>query len=320
MDSKDMKTEMVLLTGATARDPFYKLVPTRPRLMAGAEAIDRVKKAIADNCDGQKLKDKVILKANEVLKEPQVKWQKGDLLYVSKDALRRLLSLGMAWLLEKNEPRYVDRAKLELAAICGFQDWHPPHFLDTAQFTLAAAIGYDWFYDQLDDDERRACVKAILEKGLKPGLAQLNDPKQLWPNRTMNWNIICNAGLMIGALAVYEADRELTSQVFVRCLNSVPIGFRCYSPDGSMDEGPGYWTYATEYAVYLLSSLYTAVGHEFGLGDLPGMQNAGRFRMHAEGAAATPEKEVLLFNFSDCDETHGGSATTERARSDITRW
>ena len=267
----------------------------------------QVKAAIARSKDGKKLKAKFIAKAEEALKEPPVTRTNGDFLTSSRNALRHLQTFGMAWLLEKDD-RYLKRAREELLDICGFADWNPSHFLDTAGTTLAVAIGYDWFYKELNDVEKKACVSAILDKGLKPGLAQLKgNPVPPWPNRISNWNIVCNAGLMIGALAVAEEPSDLPRQVFRRCLNSVPTGFRGYSPDGSWDEGPGYWSYATEYVSYLLSALKTAVGSEFGLGDLPGLRRSGLFRMHAEGSALTKDKTTCLFNYSDCDETHSGA-------------
>ncbi len=302
--------ELAQPTGPAARDPFATLTQTRPRLMATAANIARANAAIAGNTAGQKIKAKVYQKAAEILPQPPVVWKPGDLLDASRTALKRLQTLGIAWLLEKNDPAYVARAKKELDAICAFPDWNPGHFLDTAEMTHAAAIGYDWFYDQWSEADRATYAAAILRNGLTPGLQQLqDDPDPAWPIRTTNWNIVCNGGLMIGALAVGWEPTGLTGQVFRRCLDSVPTGFRGYGPDGSWDEGPGYWTYATEYAGYLLSSLNTAIGHEFGLGDLPGVRDTGLFRMHVEGSASAGDDSMaaLLFNFSDSPDIHSGS-------------
>jgi hypothetical protein len=228
-------------------------------------------------------------------------------LAVSRLALKRLQLLGMAYLLTADQ-RYATRAKLELAAICNFPSWHESHFLDTAEMTNAAAIGSDWFYAALTPDEWRTIGTAIIEKGLRPGLLQyIEDPDPHWPVRTTNWNIVCNGGLMMGAIAVAELDPDLASQIFLRGLASVPTGFGGYAPDGTWDEGPGYWTYATEYAAYLLASLKTALGHEYGLGDLPGVWQTGLFRLYAEGSAAASGEAGLLFNFSDSPEEHSGS-------------
>jgi heparinase II/III-like protein len=315
--------KMKTLADKDARDSFSTLVLERPRLMANKAAIERVRKAIDGDDAGQALKAAVMRQADKLDKKPPVEWT-SDLLSVSREALLRMQTLGIAWLLEKND-RHKTRAKLELLAICRFKSWisEPPKFLATAEMTHAAAIGYDWFHDDLAPAECKTCFDAILENGLTPGLCELNKPDRdkptrpgseevtgpRWPSRTSNWNIVCNASLMIGALAVGEEKTGLTREIFRRCLDSVPTGFRGYSPDGSWDEGPGYWNYATAYAAYLLSALRTAVGHEFGLGELPGVRNSGYFRMHAEGSAAasSESKAGQLFNYSDGGTTHKGS-------------
>lgn len=280
----------------------------RPRLMATKEAIDRVVEAInkpGTGNAGKALKAEIIRKAGKAIGEPPL-MDYGDKLKTTRKTLRRMQTLGMAWLLDK-ERKYADRARQELDAICKEPDWNPSHFLCTAEMTHAAAIGYDWFHGELSGPERDACAGAIVQKGLKPGLDRLSSTQKAWPTAVNNWNVVCNAGLMIGALAIADTEKEWTTKVFLRCLDSVPTGFCGYSPDGSWDEGPGYWSYATEYAAYLLSSLRSALGHEFGLAGLPGFRDTGFFRMHAEGSASGKETAWKLFNYSDCEEERTGS-------------
>ena len=38
-----------------------------------------------------------------------------------------------------------------------------------------------------------------------------------------------------------------------------------YAPDGGYAEGPGYWAYGTTYLVWLLSSMDSAFGTDYGL-------------------------------------------------------
>jgi hypothetical protein len=299
---------------ADPRDPFSRFRKERPRLMATPKHIERVKKAIAGDQVGEGLKDEILRKAKKYVEKepPPTLADRGsdDFLAVCRLVRKRVQTLGLAWLLA-NDKRFVTRARVELDAVCEFPDWNPLHFLDTAELTHAVAIGYDWFHVQLSASDRQKFVTAIIEKGLKPGYEQLtHGPKRAWPNQATNWNIVCNSGLMIGALAVWGEGEppELPKEVFLRCLDSVPTGFSGYSPDGSWDEGPGYWAYATEYAAYLLSALDTALGHEFGLASLPGFSRSGFFRMHAQGSAAAGETNATkFFNFSDSQEERSGS-------------
>lgn len=286
-------------------EPFPSEWPARPRLMATPQRIADLKEAIQRSPAGQALKAEIIRKAGKALGEPPL-LDYGDPLRTTRKTLRRVQYLGLAWLLD-GDRRYAERARQELQAICQLPDWTPSHFLCAAEMTHAAAIGYDWFYGELDDGERAACVAAIVQKGLKPGAESLASTQKAWPNQVNNWNIVCNGGLMIGALAVAETEAEWSRKVFLRCLDSVPTGFRGYSPDGSWSEGPGYWSYATEYAAYLLSSLRSAIGHDFGLAGLPGFRDTGFFLLHAEGSASGTDTKWKLFNYSDSEEERTGS-------------
>jgi hypothetical protein len=97
---------------------------------------------------------------------------------------------------------------------------------------------------------------------------------------------------MMAALSVAELDPR-AARLFSLCRDSISTGFDKYRPDGGWAEGPGYWHYATQYAIYLLDSLATALGTDLGLGDSPGVSKTGLFRLHAAGPSGK------LFNFAD---------------------
>jgi hypothetical protein len=203
------------------------------------------------------------------------------------------------WLLT-SDPRYRDRAKAELLAVCAFPNWRGDKFLVTAETAFGAAIGYDWLYQSLTEGEREEVVHAIVEKAIQPGLEQFAVPSApYWTKTAMNWNLVCNGGLMIAALSVAEFDTRAT-ELFSLCRDSVSTGFREYGPDGGWAEGPGYWHYATQYAIYLLDSLATALGTDLGLDASPGLSHTGLFRLHAAGPSGK------LFNFADGEEDHSG--------------
>jgi hypothetical protein len=306
---------------------FENISPTRPRLMANAAAIARVKTAIEKDQAGRgkKILRKMLETADGIVTTPlitaasvpadPVARAATDILAVARAALQSVQTLGMAYLMTGADT-YLAAARRDLRTICGFPLWNgKDHFIDAAEMTHAAGVGYDWLFNQLGDDEKRALATAIIEKGLKPGLADLTGaPNPPWPYRPSNWNVVANGGLMIGALALAEFDRakavdpDTTRLIFELCRKSVRIGFSGYAPQGGWDEGPGYWTYATEYAAYLISALETALGSDFGLAASPGLREAGLFRLYAEGPAGDDGGGGrLLFNYSDSPETRSGS-------------
>jgi len=213
----------------------------------------------------------------------------------------RIQTLGIAWFLSDDD-RYRDRAIAELLSGSNFLDWIGDEFLVTAEMAFGAGIGFDWLHDALDDNQRDRVVAAILDKAIQPGLDQLlrsPPPPQRWATAPTNWNLVCNGGLMIAALSIAEADPR-TMRLLKLARASVRAGFNGYSPDGGWAEGPGYWHYATQYAIYLLDSLQTALGSDLGLGNALGLSRTGLFRLHVAGPSGA------LFNFSDSEEKHSG--------------
>jgi hypothetical protein len=203
------------------------------------------------------------------------------------------------WLLTL-DARYRDRAKAELLAVCAFPDWAGDKFLVLAETAFGAAIGYDWLYDSLTDDERGQVADAIVEKAIKPGLGEFDSARPpRWATAAINWYLVCNGALMIAAMSVAEFDRR-AERLFSLCRDSISTGFSKYGPDGGWAEGPGYWHYATQYAICLLDSLSTALGTDLGLDASPGLSRTGYFRLYAAGPSGK------LFNFADGEEDHGG--------------
>src|SRR5581483_4247972 len=116
-----------------------------------------------------------------------------------------------------------------------------------------------------------------------------------------NWNLVCNTGLMIAALAVEDVDPARAHRVFEQSLASIETGLAGYAPDGGWPEGPGYWALATEYLSYLLDALQGAFGSTLGLDKRPGLEHTDRFRLHGAGPSGR------LFNFADSEEHQGGA-------------
>jgi Heparinase II/III-like protein len=242
--------------------------------------------------------------ANAPLSRPLQRDPVGDVPATALDIARlfvlRIQTLGIVWFATGDE-RYRDRATTELLAVCAFPDWRGDEFLVTAETMFGAAIAYDWFFHALSDTDRRTVAGAILSKGMRPGFDEFAaDRPPFWTKRRTNWNLVCNGALMIAALSVAEADRSVSGRIFGLCRQSISTGFDAYQPDGGWAEGPGYWHYGTQYAVYLVDCLTTALGSDLGLGGSPGFGNTGLFRLHAAGPSGK------LFNFADSEEQHSG--------------
>ena len=222
--------------------------------------------------------------ADALLAEPATTYGFPDgrtLLRPARQVLARVVTLGLVHRLT-SEPGYAERAWAELAAAADFPDWNPSSFLSTAELLQAVALGYDWLYDVLDHAQREKLRTALIAHGLRPALRDYRDgTRWTWVNN--NWNTVCNAGVILGALAVADSEPTLAHELIERALASLPAALEEFTPDGGYAEGPGYWGYAMRYLVSAVEGLRTAVGTDLGLTSSPGLRETGEYRLHMTG-------------------------------------
>ncbi len=272
-------------------------LPSHPRILLLKGEEDAIKKNISTDKIWSKMQQAILNEADRLQGLPPIeRIQVGRrLLDKSREALRRLFFLSYAYR-STRQLSYLQRAEKEMLAIAAFTDWNPPHFLDVAEMTMSMAIGYDWLYDDLAPASKIAIKKAILEKGINPSL----DPKNnSWLKAEHNWNQVCNAGMVYGALAIYEDEPVLAKQVINRAIETVVIAMKDFGPDGAYPEGYGYWGYGTSFNVMLISALDKAFGSNFGLSDMPGFLKTAGYLENMTGPSGKP------FNYSDAGSGGG---------------
>jgi len=268
-----------------------------PRLIATDTDLSRIKRYIQSNKTASALWKRMLQSAERILKEPPAEYRIPDglrLLGTSRRVLRRVYTLALAYRLT-GRAAFAQRCIKELKKAASFPDWNPRHFLDTAEMSHAFAIGYDWLYEVLDPATRAVLLRAIVEKGLGPGLKCYRGTARYgwWTRSQHNWNQVCNGGLGIAALAVADEQEALAGEILTNALRSIQRPSRRYAPDGAWGEGPGYWNYATFYHVCFLAALKSALGTDFGLSKAPGFDRTGLFPIAMTGPTG------LSFNFAD---------------------
>lgn len=284
-----------------ADDPLAGLRPSHPRLIALDGDIERVRELIRRSAQARRIYDALVEEAARIQTSPPVEHVLVGprLLAQSRRCLDRIYKLALLYRLD-GKREHLDRALRELRAAATFPDWNPSHFLDTAEMTHAFAIGYDWLYGSLSEEDRTWIRRAIIEKGIRPALP-FYEAQRGWVVNRFNWNQVCNGGIGLGALAIADEEPDLCRRVLRWALESLPRALASYAPDGGWPEGPGYWHYATRYTVYFLAGLETALGHEFSLSSRPGFREAGRFRVYFSSPAGK------TFNYADGGDSIGSA-------------
>lgn len=265
-------------------DVVTSLVPEHPRLLL--RNFDQLRAVVADDELAASWYAKVKDDADTIVTLPVSKYEIPDglrLLSTSREVLRRTYSLAIAHAVE-GDTAYAERLWSELEAVAEFPDWNSQrHFLDTAEMTHAVAIGYDWLFRTWTPEQRTVLRTALVQMGLNPG-ADGYRSGAWWSNTTNNWNIVCNGGLSLGALALADEEPELCEFILDRARDLIPLAIAEYAPDGGYPEGLGsYWGYATKYLVAYVAALQSATGSDDGLAESPGLATTGLFPIYLTG-------------------------------------
>jgi Heparinase II/III-like protein len=280
-------------------DPFGRLRSGHPRLLVTdgdlALALDA---ATADPLRAA-LHARIIEAATADLAAPQlVRELKGPrLLDTSRAAIQHILTCAMAYRIT-GDARFLQRARGDLLAVSAFTDWNPSHFLDVAEMSFAVAVGYDWLYPALSAGDRATIRSALVGKALAFAPAAYSpdgprDKRLFFATARMNWNQVCNGGLLAAALAVADDEPALARLVVEGVRRSLPLAMDAYRPDGAYPEGPSYWSYGTSYNVVILALLEGTLGTDFGLGSAPAFDRTAFYRTVVEGPTG------LAFNYAD---------------------
>ena len=282
-------------------DPLASLRAGHPRLiMTDADLASAMAAARTDPLRAA-LHARIIAAAEFELSAPPLEYKivGPRLLAQSMAAINHIATCGMAYRLT-GDVRFAERARQDMLTASAFVDWHPSHFLDVAEMALAVGIGYDWLYPYLQPSDRLVIRKALTEKALSfapaaYGPDSRKDPRLFWATSKMNWNQVCNGGLLTAALAVAEDEPALARTVVNGVRATLPGSMDAYQPDGAYPEGPAYWAYGTTFNVVILSELEGVLGTDFGLGKAPAFDRTALYRLAVQGPTG------LAFNYADGD-------------------
>ena len=272
-------------------------IKEHPRLLLLTNEESRIKSEIKNDKAWADVNDAIIQECAAITQLPTIerKMIGRRLLQTSREALRRVFFLSYAWRMTGRE-EYFKKCEEELLAVSKFEDWNPDHFLDVAEMTLAVAIGYDWLYPRLSQSSKDIISKAIIEKGLTPAL---NPKHNGWQRGKNNWNQVCNTGITFGALAVFEQQPEVVTQIIEKAIQSIKLPMAAYGPEGNYVEGYSYWAYGTSFNLFFISALEKIFGTDFGLANEPGFLQTASFYQNLIGTSGTP------FNYGDAGGNEG---------------
>ncbi len=282
--------------------PLDSLRNGHPRIIFTDEVRDRVLAQLDTDPLLRELFEVAEQYAAEQLDEPPIAYQfdgpgNPRLKAQRRASMFRIFNLGVLYRLTGNL-EYAERVKADLLAAAQFKDWGPSHFLNIGEIGMLMGCGYDWIYDTLTEDEKDIIVNGIIENGLKEGIRAYNGnhPDGWWRSRKMNWNQVCNGGLLVSALAIADRDSATAAKILDGALKSIPHAMEGYKPDGAWYEGPTYFAYGTTYNALLIEATRTALGNAVDWQAIDGYESlglSGNFHIQTVGPSN------YYFNFGD---------------------
>ena len=196
---------------------------SHPRLMLKEADLGVLRACYSDDPALQKCWQDAQKDANECLDRPPLVYRKVGprLLSVSRDCLRRIYSLALAYRWT-GEEKYAAKAKENLLQVCAFPDWNPVAFSryggDVPRGGRRIRLAVRATSMTRPASQIRA---ALIEKGLKPGL-EVYAKDGWWAKSEYNWNQVCNGGMIVGALAIAETDPSYAERIVPAAVKSLP--------------------------------------------------------------------------------------------------
>jgi len=291
-DSLSQNSNFTPVTATLIQDRLIRsnVINIHPRLFFSTDDIHRIRKL---NEQGDTLIHIGYLQnqieSSKILKEPLLSY------YLDEAKLRvpsihkfavQLPHLVMMYQLT-GDTSFARRIVNQFKKLNDFPDWGANrHFLDAGIGGFDFALAYDALYAFLTTEEKKMMRTAVLKYVLIPGKEQLQK-KIWWSTANHNWNGICNGGIIMAALSMYEEDPNEMSEIIALAINALPKYIQSFDPDGQSDEGLMYWGYGLMYTTIAMESMQRVLGTSFGLDQFTGFKKTGWFPAFVSGPVSS---------------------------------
>lgn len=267
-------------THLSAQSTSHSTQVMHPRLLFTKAEEPAVKRLIQTDSLAGQLAAFLKLKADSLVGVSQLPYQMdkyGNMLHTSRAYVQRLTTLSLAYRIYK-DTAYLNAANAALLWVCNYPDWDPKHYLDTAEMSTAVAIAYDWLYDALPPATKDLVKQCLYERAITIVLREYEKGGAgSWAKRETNWNVVCNSGMTLAALAVAEDYPQEAATVLENAAKYLPNCLKHFAPDGVCYEGPAYWGYTLSYLSLYLKAVTDNGGDKGQIGELPGMSKTALY-------------------------------------------
>lgn len=275
-----------------------------PRILGTAEDMERLKKNVQENELMAEWAKRVIASCDASIQEGVVVYKpessNGVITTISQKMKRRMMEYSVAYLLT-GDMKYADAAWRDMEEVCtNYPDWGDyASFLGAAGMAYALAIGYDTFYDELTEAQKKTLRDSVVKNAFEPALLVYGGthPNGYWYNGHDNFTAVCPGGLLAAAVAMADEEDigELCEIILGQTTQSFEYFMSLFYPDGGYFESVSYLSYALQYVWGGLGSLFNATGKTYGFLDAAGLRGFASYAVSMHGMAEG------AFNYHDGD-------------------
>ena len=241
--------------------------------------------------------DKIIQEAEDFVNAEPLKYTPAGIRIDTSAFLPRCYKLIIAYLMT-NDSRYKTALfnNLQSWGDSG-AEWAPDHFLSATDLVLVYSVSYDWLYDSWSEYEKEYLENIIKTKSLNYAYAAAYGTWRFnvhWlpycgddDRMVGNWDVICQAGQISGAIALMDKYPEFCSKLVETGLRSIEYSITEFGPDGEWVEGPHYWWYTLDHLTLLLNVLDSSLHTNYGYADYRGIEKTINFICGSVGPQGT---------------------------------
>lgn len=258
-----------------------------PRILMSQKDVERMKSLVGTDVKFTEIYNQLIDFAERKITEQHVYYRYNDPMRMAQDDYTiRMAAVCLAYVLT-GEQKYFDYGYKELENIAQFPDYNISTVHDGGEWLQTMAIGYDWLYHGMTQEQRDYIAERLLNHCLKPfseavyGRLKGREDSSDWGNLKWftNMNTISAAGIVVGAAAVADLDPEYCFDVISKALYAIEYPLSQCAPGGGWIEGPNYWHYHNESASYVMMTLREMLGSFYGLDKMKGYAQTGDFAL-----------------------------------------
>ena len=249
-----------------------KIKGVHPRIVINSDDVARIRRNYDTKPHYKAWVDKYIKATDKLLyaAPPTVSYDKAGYIDGLSGAGDNIIDLAFAYLFT-GEKKYLQRCWNEIEAVGNYPHWDAGNqLLATAHIMAGCEIAYDWCYDSWTDNQKKFMEEKMYTYGIMEGCRPYYYGVNLGtgPNGTTmstNWNVPCNAGAGMVALAIMEVYPEVCSDIVSKSLRGIEIMNRKYYPSGAWFEGTTYWNLLAEYLGLYDETLENCLGNDYGI-------------------------------------------------------